>query len=188
MDSRVFYGYAASARGGVLPGLGVATPSTPSRPPPRRSLSHPPAPASPRPASPLHAALKDTRRSWPLVLFHLLILGGTIGYAATATAQPTEAAGLTPELLQDAAGNPWATVVVASLFVASQFIAAWDRSAKVRAADLEAAKLKIELLEKEALTTAKEIARLEAKAELASLREGDAKAAASGVTGRPDAG
>lgn len=151
----------------------------PPQPPPPHSAD------APAPSGPLRAALEDTRRSWPLVLFHLLILGGTVGYAATATAQPTEAAGLTPELLQDAAGNPWATVVVASLFVASQFIAAWDRSAKVRAADLEAAKLKIELLEKEALVAAKEIAKLEARAELASLREGDAKAAGAG---RVDAG
>ncbi len=135
---------------------------------------------APAPPGPLRAALEDTRRSWPLVLFHLLILGATVGYAATATAQPTEAAGLSPELIQRVAGDPWATVVVAALFVGSQFIAAWDRSAKVKAADLEAAKLKIELLEREALVAAKEIARLEAKAELASLREGDAKAAGAG--------
>ncbi len=136
---------------------------------------------------PLRGVLRDTQRSWPLVLFHLLVLGGAVGYAATASAQPVDAAGVvSPEAIQAVAGDPWATVVVALLFVGGQLVAAWRDWSKVRGSDLEKALARVERLEAEAVVAAKEIARLEARAELAQLREGDARAAVSGVVARGD--
>lgn len=153
--------------------------------------------ARPRPTVPTRSGLTrsdalagvaaDTRRSWPLVAFHLLVLSGSVVYAAEVSAQPVEVAAgaISPEALQAVAGDPWATVVVAALFVGGQIATAWREWSKVRGADIEKARARIEALEEEAVKAAKEIAKLEAKAELAQLREGDARAAASGTTPGP---
>lgn len=152
-------------------------PTLPTPPPPAaRSYAHP---------STARMVFESTRSAWPVVVFHLLILGGTVGYAATATAEPTEAIGLTPEAVQAVAGDPWASVVVAVLFVGGQLISAWREASKVKASDLEKALALIEALRERNLLQAAEISELKARAELAQLREGDARAAVSGTPSRP---
>lgn len=145
----------------------------------------PEASALPSAPGPVKAVLASTRANWPLVLFHLLILLGAIGYAATATAQPMEAVGVSPEAIQAVAGDPWATVVVALLFVGGQLVAAWRDWSKVRGTDLEKARADNELLTKENLALTKVIAKLEYERDLARSREGDARAALSGTPSRP---
>lgn len=155
-----------------------------------------PAIPSPPPAAPTRRGIRQeavagvidiTRSSWPMVAFHLLVLGGTIGYAANASAQPADGAGLSPEAISAAVGDPWASVVIAVIFVGGQAISAWREWSKVRGADLEKARTRIETLEGEAIERAKQIAKLEAERDLAQAREGDARAAASGSTLRPAA-